>query len=63
MPNKMNRLVVMAAIAIWMHCSWALAQVGLDGSTVQGQNVPREVREIYERGLQWLENNQDDKGG
>lgn len=63
MPNRMNRLVVMAAIAILMHCSWALAQVGLDGSAVQGQNVPREVREIYERGLQWLENNQDDKGG
>lgn len=63
MPDRMNRLVVMATIAIGMHCSWVLAQVGLDGSAVQGQNVPREVREIYERGLQWLENNQDDKGG
>ena len=37
-------------------------QIGRDGTSVQGQAVPRDVREIYDRGLSWLENNQDDKG-
>lgn len=43
--------------------SKAYSQIGADGLAVQGQNVPREVREIYDRGLQWLENNQDENGG
>jgi hypothetical protein len=41
----------------------ACAQVGRDGTAIQGQQVPRDVREIYDRGLSWLENNQDEKGG
>jgi hypothetical protein len=31
-------------------------------SAFLGQAVPRDVREIYERGLGWLEKNQDDSG-
>ena len=42
--------------------TFAQAQIGRDGNAVQGQNVPRDVREIYDRGLLWLENNQDDRG-
>ncbi len=33
-----------------------------DGTAVQGQAVSRDVREIYDRGLGWLTNNQDDNG-
>ena len=33
-----------------------------DGTAIQGQAVSREVREIYDRGLGWLTNNQDDIG-
>lgn len=33
-----------------------------DGGAVQGQAVSRDVREIYDRGLSWLTNNQDDNG-
>ena len=33
-----------------------------DGSTVQGQAVSRDVREIYDRGLSWLTNSQDENG-
>ena len=41
----------------------AQAKIGRDGNAVQGQNVPRDVREIYDRGLLWLENTQDESGG
>lgn len=33
-----------------------------DGAAVQGQAVARDVREIYDRGLSWLTNNQDENG-
>jgi hypothetical protein len=38
------------------------AQPPLRESAVQGQAVPRDVREMYERGLSWLDQNQDDSG-
>jgi hypothetical protein len=38
------------------------AQPPLRESAVQGQAVPRDVREMYERGLSWLDQNQDDTG-
>ncbi len=42
---------------------WTDAQpVRRDGTAVQGQAVSRDVREIYDRGLGWLTNNQDDNG-
>ena len=41
----------------------AQAKIGRDGNAVQGQTVPRDVREIYDRGLLWLENTQDESGG
>jgi hypothetical protein len=55
--------MVFIAVASIGLCTTCFAQLGKDGSAVQGQNVPRDVREIYDRGLQWLENNQDDTGG
>lgn len=39
-----------------------LAQTPWREGEVQGQAVPRDVREMYERGLLWLENNQDATG-
>lgn len=39
------------------------AKIGRDGNAVQGQTVPRDVRDIYDRGLLWLENTQDESGG
>ncbi|MCE2785882.1 MAG: squalene--hopene cyclase [Pirellula sp.] len=42
--------------------SKALAQNPLRENMFQGQAVPRDVREMYERGLTWLENNQNDNG-
>ncbi len=33
-----------------------------EGGAVQGQAVSRDVREIYDRGLSWLTNNQDENG-
>ena len=33
-----------------------------DGGAVQGQAVSRDVREMYDRGLSWLTNNQDENG-
>lgn len=51
-------------ILVWLSLdmSLAIAQNPLRENAFQGQAVPREVREIYERGLQWLENNQDSSG-
>ena len=42
--------------------SKAVAQNPLRENMFQGQAVPRDVREMYERGLTWLENNQNDNG-
>jgi len=33
-----------------------------DGGAIQGQGVSRDVREMYDRGLSWLTNNQDENG-
>ena len=38
------------------------AQNPLRENMFQGQAVPRDVREMYERGLAWLQNNQNDNG-
>ncbi|MFM8189436.1 MAG: prenyltransferase/squalene oxidase repeat-containing protein [Pirellula sp.] len=38
------------------------AQNPLRENMFQGQAVPRDVREMYERGLGWLQNNQGDNG-
>jgi hypothetical protein len=43
--------------------AWGQAKIGRDGNAVQGQTVPRDVRDIYDRGLLWLENTQDESGG
>jgi hypothetical protein len=64
LDNSTKRFLYVAVILIASICTArsGVAQVGRDGTSVQGQVVPREVREIYDRGLGWLENNQDDKG-
>jgi len=51
-------------LIVWLSLNnpFAIAQNPLRENAFQGQAVPREVREIYERGLQWLENNQDSSG-
>lgn len=40
----------------------AIAQAPWRENAVQGQAVPRDVREMYEKGLTWLEKNQDNSG-
>ncbi|MBM3967804.1 MAG: hypothetical protein FJ308_22515, partial [Planctomycetes bacterium] len=40
----------------------AIAQAPWRENAVQGQAVPRDVREMYEKGLTWLEKNQDNTG-
>jgi len=58
-------LCLVSAIAF---CSYgfpesiAVAQAPWRENAVQGQAVPRDVREMYEKGLTWLEKNQDNTG-
>ncbi len=50
--------------AVFWHCDPrpAFAQAAWRENSVQGQTVPRDVRELYERGLNWLVVNQDNTG-
>jgi hypothetical protein len=63
----MGRVQVHASCILWV-CLFGLApgltlaQPPWRENAVQGQSVPRDVREMYERGLSWLENNQDPTG-
>ena len=57
-----SSLRILVAVALTISCAIAYGQPPRRESEIQGQAVSREVREIYERGLSWLENNQDDSG-
>lgn len=60
--HKHSRLLALVSVTLLLHVNPSLAQNPLRENAFQGQAVPRDVREIYERGLQWLENNQDATG-
>jgi hypothetical protein len=62
--QPLRRPLILAVFVACMACVPidAIAQPGREGA-VQGQAVPRDVREMYDRGLLWLENSQDEKGG
>ena len=62
-PNGILLLVGFLCLFMQVTDVRAQAKIGRDGNAVQGQNVPRDVREIYDRGLLWLENTQDESGG
>jgi hypothetical protein len=65
MNNKIWSAIFQATcLVVWVFgfVQSAHAQIGRDGTAVQGQTVARDVREIYERGLNWLENTQDERG-
>ncbi|MEQ1824331.1 MAG: squalene--hopene cyclase [Pirellula sp.] len=51
------------ALALCFFSADVEAQPGRDGTAFQGQSVPRDVREMYDRGLMWMENSQDERGG
>ena len=65
MGFRTGLLCLVSAIAF---CSYgfpesiAVAQAPWRENAVQGQAVPRDVREMYEKGLTWLEKNQDNTG-
>jgi hypothetical protein len=62
-PNGLLLLVGFLGLFTQVTDARAQAKIGRDGNAVQGQTVPRDVREIYDRGLLWLENTQDESGG
>jgi hypothetical protein len=55
-------LVFALAVCLQSICPQAVGQSLSRENAVQGQAVSREVRELYERGLGWLQNNQDATG-
>lgn len=61
-PQRLASLLTIISISLLLNIKPTLAQNPLRENAFQGQAVPRDVREIYERGLQWLENNQDATG-
>lgn len=54
--------ICLAFVWVSLHGAFAPAQPPMRESAFLGQAVPRDVREIYERGLGWLEKNQDESG-
>ena len=54
--------IALVIFAISLHPIASAQPPRRDGGAVQGQAVARDVREIYDRGLSWLTNNQDENG-
>ena len=52
-PNGLLLLVGFLGLFTQVTDARAQAKIGRDGNAVQGQTVPRDVREIYDRGLLW----------
>jgi len=59
---SMFLLNAIAITVMLVHGSEVVAQAPWRENAVQGQAVPRDVREMYEKGLSWLEKNQDATG-
>ena len=60
--SVVSRVLVAGLLVCLQSAGMLRAQNPLRENMFQGQAVPRDVREMYERGLHWLENNQDASG-
>lgn len=61
--NRSRWLLVAMQLSLFCFASvHAVAQPPWRENAVQGQGVSRDVRELYERGLEWLQNQQDATG-
>lgn len=60
--NQTWRHFLAVGLSVWLFSERARSQSLSRENAVQGQAVSRDVRELYERGLGWLQNNQDATG-
>ncbi|WP_436716740.1 prenyltransferase/squalene oxidase repeat-containing protein [Roseiconus lacunae] len=59
---RFNTIVLIAFLSMANQPQLVIAQTNLPGQAAIGQEVPREVHEIYHNGLAFLKRTQDDRG-